>query len=520
MGLSFRGALAASACALSLVALASGSARAESLADAVADAYQTSPSLQQQRAQLRITDEGYVQARAGYRPQASGQVSATWRWSHLGKANCGLINPIPGCDLTPETNSGQALLSLDQPLYTGGRTSARVRSAEAAVLAGREDLRRVENTVMLSVVQAYVNVRRDEQALDIRRENVAVLQRQVDEVRARFDVGEVTRTDVAQSEAQLAAAQSAFAGAQAQLAISRAAYATVVGHSPARLDPEPPFNMFPDTVEQAFATAERNSPSIRGADYAEQSADAQVAEAKAQRLPTINAQANYSTAQPIHPWQTNLFDRELTAGVVLNQPIFSGGQVSSQIRESQERRNIARIDLEQSRRTVTEDISRAWDNLLASRAAIEAGQEQVRAARIAFEGTRAEQQVGLRTTLEVLSAQQVLRDAQLSLINARHDEYLASAGLLQTMGLLEARNLVPNIDQLPGSHAIGQLHHAMGYVPWEDGVAALDSVTTSRHATTLPPPLDAPIATSALPAAAAPAGPGASPEAAPSPRTP
>lgn len=479
------------ACALALMG-AAGGARAESLSEAIRLAYHTNPTLQQQRAQLRYTDEGYVQARAGYRPTADLSASAQWQWQRIGTPTCNVF----GCeDPSPEANNLGATLSVSQPIYTGGRTTARVQSAAAQVLAGREDLRRAEGQLMLSVVQAYVDVRRDEQALAIRKENVAVLQRQVDETRARFDVGEVTRTDVAQSEAQLALAQSELSTAQAQLSISRAAYATVIGQSPGTLEPEPAFKVFPVSVEQAFDTAQQNNPLIRAADYAEQGAGAQVAEARAQRLPTLGLQASYGYDQPLHPFDSGLNTRSFTAGVVLSQPIFSGGVVSSQIRQALEQENIARIQLEQARRTTVEDVSRAWNSLLAARASIQAGQEQVRAARIAFEGTRAEQQVGLRTTLEVLSAEQVLRDSELQLINARHDEYVASATVLNVMGLLEARDLVGDIDLAPGGHAIGQLKHATGYIPGlEEGVSAIDSIGAPKIRK-LPPPVDAPITT-------------------------
>jgi outer membrane protein len=503
MGKSYRAILRAGACALALAGTA-GAARAESLADAIRLAYHTNPSLQQQRAQLRITDETYVQARAGYRPTSNLSASAQWQWQRLGTARCTVFAGVTSCgDQSPENNNLGATLSLNQPIYTGGRTTARVQSAVADILAGREDLRRAEGQLMLNVIQAYVDVRRDEQALAIRKENVAVLQRQVDETRARFDVGEVTRTDVAQSEAQLALAQSQLSTAQAQLAISRAAYASVVGQSPGTLEPEPGFKVFPDNVDQAFDTAQQNGPLIRAADYAEQGAGARVAEARAARLPTVGLQASYGYDQPLHPFDSGLNVRTFTAGVTVSQPIFSGGAVSSQIRQALEQENIARIQLEQARRTTVEDISQAWNRLLAARASISAGEEQVRAARIAFEGTRAEQQVGLRTTLEVLSAEQVLRDSELQLINARHDEYVASATVLNVMGLLEAKDLVADIDLVPGSHAVGQLRHTTGYIPGlEDAVQAIDSIG-APSIRKLPPPVDAPITTGQAAEAAA-----------------
>ena len=486
-------------------------ASAESLADAIALAYQTNPTLQGQRAQQRVTDESYVQARAGFRPTADLRATGTWYWQHY--ATCQILF---GCfsgstgGYNQNYNQLNAQVSVTQPIYTGGRATARMKAAEAQVLAGREQLRQAEAQVMLAVIQAYEDVRRDEQALAIRKDNVAVLQRQVDETRARFEVGEVTRTDVAQSEAQLAAAGALLSSAGAQLASSRAAYASQIGQSPGTLEPEPEFKIFPTTVDEAFDTVEYNNPSIRYAEYAEAAAEAGVAEARAQRMPQLGLQGSYGYEQPIHPWDTSANVRSTTAAVVLSQPLFAGGAVESQIRQYAEQANIARIQLEQSRRTSIQNVSQAWSVLLAAKANIVADEEQVKAARVAFEGTRAEQQAGLRTTLEVLSAQQVLEDAQLSLVNARHDEYVAAAGVLGVMGLLEAKNLVPGIENLPGGHSFEQLKHAPGYVPGiDEAVSTIDSIGSSR-VVRLPPKVDEPMTTG--PADAAPPG------AAPAPR--
>jgi outer membrane protein len=322
-----------------------------------------------------------------------------------------------------------------------------------------------------------------------------VLRRQVEETRARFEVGEVTRTDVAQSEAQLAQGQSDLSAAHAQLALSRASYAAAVGQSPGTLDPEPAFKVFPDNVDQAFDTTAQNSPAIRSADYTLESASALVAEARAGRLPTVQASASFGYFAPINPFNSAFATGTVTTGFTISQPIFSGGLVSSQIRQAIEQENGARISLEGARRTATQNVSTAWNQLLAARAAIAAQTEQVRAARIAFEGSRAEQQVGLRTTLEVLNADLVLRQAELQLVSARHDEYVFSATVLNVMGLLEARDLVADIELQPGSHAVSQLKHATGYVPGvEDAVQALDSIGAAKvHK--LPPPVDAPITT-------------------------
>ena len=481
-------------------AVGTGAANAESLADAITLAYQTNPTLQAQRASLRSTDETYVQARAGYRPTASISANTSFQWQWIGTPQCTVF----GCQAAyTSTNQLSASLNVTQPLYTGGRATARVRAAEASVLAARENLRQEEAQVMGAVIQAYMDVRRDEQALTIRVDNVGVLQRQVDETRARFEVGEVTRTDVAQSEAQLAAAQALLSSAQAELAVSRAGYAATVGQSPTKLEPEPAFKVFPTTIDQAFDTTQENNPAVRAADYNQEGAEANVAEFKAQRMPQISLQGSYGYAQPVSPFDSNLNQRSATVAAVLSQPLFTGGQTSSEIRQAVEQENIARLQYEQTKRTAVQNVSQAWSRLLAARANISADEEQVRAARVAFEGTRAEQQAGLRTTLEVLSAQQVLENAQLDLVNARHDEYIAAATVLSVMGLLEARNLVAGIDQSPGGHSFDQLKHTLGYVPGvEDGVSALDSIG-ARPIDRRPPPVDAPLTTGHAASAAA-----------------
>jgi outer membrane protein len=484
--------------ALALSLAVSSTSRADTLPDALTLAYQTNPSLLAQRAQLRSTDETYVQALAGYRPTANLQGTGYWEWQRFN--SCSVLfgcYSVQGQPFSQSYNYVNGQVQVNQPIFTGGRVTARVKGAEATVLAGREQLRQVENQLMLTVIGAYEDVRRDEQALDIRRDNVGVLQRQVEESRARFEAGEVTRTDVAQSQAQLAAAQALLSSAQANLASDRAAYATVVGQSPTKLANPPPFKVFPKTIDEAFDTVEQNNPSIRIADYNEQATAAQVAEAKAQRLPSIGFQGSYGYEQPISPWSPSQNVRTGTVSVTLQQSLFTGGQIQSQIRQYIEQDNAARVGLEQARRVAVQNVSQAWNVLLAARANIVADEEQVRSAQVAFEGTQAEQQVGLRTTLEVLNAQQVLENAQLSLLGARHDEYVASAQVLNIMGLLEARLLLPGIALDPGGHSFSQLRRTTGYVPGlQEVVSAIDSAG-AKSVVKAPPPADAPITTGA-----------------------
>ena len=464
-----RAGLLAAACAAGLMAGAFSVAQAETLADAIALAYQTNPTLQQQRASARITDEGVVQAKTGFRPTVGGTLDVTGSNTDFAAG---------GADLKQSGSS--ATLSISQPLYTGGRASANLSAAEADVLSAREGLRSVEQSVLVNVVQAYVDVRRDQERLRIAKENVAVLQRQLDESNARFDVGEITRTDVAQSQARLAAAKAGLSSAQAQLEVSRAAYAAVVGQTPGELAPEPSLaGLLPGTVDQAFEAAQTTNPGVTSARYNEQAAAARVAVAKAGYRPTVSARASLGYAADKRSGvgsQFDDYDRTVAGSITASVPIFTGGLTTSQVRAATERENAARGATESAKRTAIQQVSNAWSNLLASRAGLISNEEQVRATRIAFEGVRQEQQVGLRTTLDVLNAQLELSNAELALVSARRDEYVASAVVLQAMGQLDVGKLSSSTAAYDPKVSYDRVTHSVGWVPWEPVIQVIDKV--------------------------------------------
>jgi len=463
-----RAGLLAAACSAGLMAGVFSAAHAETLADAIALAYQTNPTLQQQRASTRITDEGVVQAKTGFRPTIGGELDVTGSNT----------SPHTGADV--KVSGSTATLSISQPLYTGGRASANLSAAEADVLASRESLRAVEQNVLVNVVQAYVDVRRDQERLRIAKENVAVLQRQLDESNARFDVGEITRTDVAQSQARLAAAKAGLSSAQAQLEVSRAAYAAVVGQTPGELAPEPSLaTLLPGSVDQAFEAAQTANPGVTSARYSEEAAAARVAVAKAGYRPTVSARASLGYAADKRSGvgsQFDDYDRTVSGAITASIPIFTGGLTTSQVRAATERENAARSATESAKRTAIQQVSNAWSNLLASRANLVSNEEQVRATRIAFEGVRQEQQVGLRTTLDVLNAQLELSNAELALVGARRDEYVASAVVLQAMGQLGVNKLSASTTAYDPKTSYNRVTHSVGWVPWEPVVQAVDKV--------------------------------------------
>jgi outer membrane protein len=461
--------LPAGACA-GLAMLAS-SASAETLADALAAAYQNNPTLQAQRAQQRAIDEEYVQARSGWRPTLSLSAEAIFDERRVPDAVASFTNPP-----LSRGNEGLAGLIFTQPLWTGGRTAAAVTAANADVLEGRENLRRVENQVMAAVIQAYADVRRDEQSLIVQQQNVESLAGQLKEAQARFDVGEVTRTDVAQAQGRLAASQAQLQSVQAQLAISRANYAAFVGHNPGTLEPEPSLAyLMPGNVDDAFTVAEQNSPVLRAQQFAEQASRARIAAARAERMPNVSVEGRLTFDNgAVDPFEQGTFQRDAQATVTLSLPLFNGGLTTSRIRQAVERNNSDKITVELQRRNVLQTLAQGWNQLLAARANSVITEEQVRATTVAAQGTQEEYRVGLRTTIDVLNAEQERRAAQLNRVSALHDEYVASASVLAAMGRLEARNLIPSQPMYDASANYRRLRVSWGWVPWEVPFGAID----------------------------------------------
>ncbi|WP_068879047.1 TolC family outer membrane protein [Phenylobacterium sp. CCH12-B4] len=511
MSMKLRGRLLAATVCAAVTAGMAAPASAETLADAIALAYQNNPTLQAQRATQRALDESYVQARSGWRPTLSLGASATYSESRVPKlASARDSNGDGQADTFGnygifETNTGRVGLTFNQPIWTGGRVAAAVNAANADVLAGRENLRRIEAQVLAAVIQAYSDTRRDQEALRIRQENVNVLTRQLQESNARFDVGEVTRTDVAQSQARLSQAQALLQSAVAQLAITRANYATLVGQNPGDLAPEPSLAfLLPNDPDEAYKIAEEFNPQLRAQQFTEQASRARVAGARAERMPTVSGQVTFGFDRgPVRPFDSDLYTRGTSAVLSASVPLFSGGLTSSRVRQAVERNNADRITVEGVRRTVLQNVTNFWSQLIAARANISSSDEQVRAARIAAEGTRQEQQVGLRTTIDVLNAEQELRQAELNAVTSRRDEYVAAANVLATMGRLEGRNLVPSVPQYDAAKNFRKLRLTWGWVPWEEGVALVDQFATPYPAPKPgEKPVEAPLAPGLAPAPA------------------
>ena len=463
--------LLAAICTAGIVSGLAAPAFAESLADAIALAYQTNPTLREQRANLRALDETVVQARSGYRPDVSASVNYGISYDRYGTPQGSIFT---GFNDDSRGSSTSAAITLDQPLYTGGRVRSQISAAQADVETGRQNLRTVESNVLSQVIQFYVDVRRDIESQRIADENVAVLQRQLDEARARFEVGEITRTDVAQSEARLAQSEADLANTQAQLSVSRAAYAAVVGQAPGDLAPMPILPGVPADFDSALDVALEDNPGVRAAGWSLRAAEANVAAAKAEYLPSIRATASYGgSANDIDRFGDIADDTQLRAGATLSVPLFTGGLNGSRVAQALERANVAQINVEGERRNTLQAVSSAYAQSISARSTLEAGQEAVRAATVAAEGVRQEAQVGLRTTLDVLNQELELRNAEVTLASARRNEYVAQANLLAAMGRLEGPDLDPTLTRYDPAANYDRVRNR-GALPWDGVIETID----------------------------------------------
>ena len=438
-----------------LAAFAPGAASAESLYDAIALAYQTNPTLRAQRASLRSADEGVVQARAGYGPQVNitGQVGYQDARVQQGAS---LFTSARTTDY--RAGSGSADLSATQPLYTAGSVSAQVRGAGADVLASREALRQAESQVLQQVITAYVDVRRDRETIRILRDEIVALTGEFAETKAKGRLGQVTRTDVAQSEARLLSAQAQLNLAQGRLNVSNAEYLNVVGQSPGELEPEPDLPGLPATADQAFTAADHNNPQLLQAIQAERAAREKVNQAKAAGEGTVSLKFDAAIG-PTLPYQPRLYDQSVTAALVFSKPLFTSGFNSSKVRQALDDDDHAQLAIEVARRGVVQLVAQAWDQLASTQGAQVIEERQVQVQTVAVQGNRVEERVGQRSTIDLLNAELELANARLGLIQSRHDAYVARASLLAAMGLLEARYLTPNVRIYDPAASLRRVEH-------------------------------------------------------------
>jgi outer membrane protein len=413
--------------------LASGErapATAESLREALAATYQTNPRLDAERARLRATDEGVPQAKAGYRPSAAVNAESGYQRTES----------KPGSNTDSAGHTWGYSVSVEQNLFKGFRTTNGVREAEAQVRAGRENLRNVEQQVLLEAVTAYADVLRDQAVVRLREGNVAVLSKDLQAAESRRAVREVTRTDVAQAQARRAKAVSALDLARSNLRTSRAVYERVVGRPANNLsEPAPPSRLLPQSIEDAVKIAEKEHPNVASALHREKAARHSVDRIWGELLPEVKLEASYG--QRFDPSRT--VDEQSSTAITgrLRMPLYEGGETQARVRAAKHT-HVSRLqEIEQARGETQETVIKAWSRLAAARAQMQSDRVQVEAARVALEGVREEEKVGQRTLLDVLNSEQELLDAEVQLVITRRDLIVATFAVLASVGRLNALEL-------------------------------------------------------------------------------
>ena len=426
---------------------------------ALVQAYQNNPQLNAQRASARVTDEAVPQALSGYRPRASVTATLGEQYSDVTtRANSQGINTYARSHATTTPYSGTGTVS--QTLFNGFQTANRTRVAESQVSAAREGLRIMEQTVLLAAATAYMDVLRDTANLEVQRTNVRVLEETLKQTRDRFNVGEVTRTDVAQAEAQLAAGQSAVAASESILNTSRANYRQVVGTEAVNLAPGSPVDRFsPRVLSAAIDNGLSENPNVTSAMYGVDVAHLQVRINEGALFPNLSLQGNVQYASfpqlsIVHQFSTSVIGQ-------LTVPLYQGGGEFSLIRQSKESLSQQRLNLDQVRNQTRQAVVQAWGQVQAAKAQIAAAQSQVASSEVALNGVREEARVGQRTTLDVLNAQQALVNARVQLVTAQHDRVVASYNLLAAVGRLS-----PQVLGLPTSVYDPMVHYQQVRDAW------------------------------------------------------
>jgi outer membrane protein len=418
----------------------------ETLPEALTRVYQNNPQLNAQRAQLRVTDENVPQALSGYRPQLSAGLMAGF---------IGVNNGLPdGSSQSALLRPWMAGVTLTQPLFNGFKTGNSVRQAESQVLSGRQALRAMEQAVFVAAVTAYMNVVADQALVEAQRANVTFLRETMGSTRKAYETGQVTPTDVAQSEARYNRGLAGLNAAEVALASDQATYRQVVGVAPGHLAPaEPVDRLLPKSREDAVALGRREHPVVVGAMHDVDVAQAAIKVAEAALYPTLNAQGAVSRSVQTDTSLTTT--RTDQASVVGNAtlPLYDGGLAASQVRQAKEALGQSRLVLDQVRMQVDAAITTAWVTNEGAKVAIRAAEAEVKAAALALNGVRNEHDLGQRTTLDVLNAQQDLTSARGRLIAAQRDRVVASYTLAASLGRLDHRRLQLNTpDYEPQTH--------------------------------------------------------------------
>ncbi len=427
--------LAAGVALAGLMAAIATPAQADTLREALAQAYVNNPTLLAARAQQRATDENVVIQKADGLPDVRNTTTYTE-----------FLRQSPNSFTAPERNLNSSV-NLSVPIYSGGAVKNGIKAAKERVEAGRADLRGTESALFSQVVAAYMDVLRNEALFDLSANQVQVLSVNVQATSDRFEIGDLTRTDIAQSQSRLSQAEADLESAAANLIGARETYIRLVGEAPDDLQPPPPLPNLPNDAGDAVATALASNPDLIAARERVQAAGYDIEVAGSSRLPTIGLFANGTYSNFFDTLggaiAADLIQEETTAraGVQLTIPLFQGGRPAALRRQAQAR---ALAQYEQAiavERDVIAQTRSAWSSLLAANAIIESSQEAVAAAELSLEGVRAENSIGNRTVLDVLDAEQELLSTRVQLVTARRNAYVAGFSLLAAMGKAEARDL-------------------------------------------------------------------------------
>jgi outer membrane protein len=410
------------------IALGVSSAHADTLVEALAKAYATNPTILAEQAKVRATDEGVSQALAGWRPTVT--------------VNASTGNSLQRSDSTKPDDSyrnpNTENVQLTQPLFRGGRTTASTTQAENNVLAERAKLTSIEQQVLLQVVTAYMNVVQAQSVLELDKANEQRLRRQLDATNQRFQVGELTRTDVAQAQAALSGAIADRTQAEGDLATARTAYHNVVGDEPGDVKAPEEMNDLPAGFDATVSGAIANNPNVLNADYTEKASKANIDVVRGALLPQLSlagtAQHEYDTLTTANHWRNTY-----TLLLQLQIPIYEAGAIYSQLRAAYEtdRQNLQLLD--QARRDARQTAATAWDALATAKARINSLSDQVKSNELALEGVEQEALLGSRTVLDILDAEQALLNAQVSLVRSQHDATIAAYQVRSAVGSLTAQ---------------------------------------------------------------------------------
>jgi outer membrane protein len=436
----------AAAAVLLLACVESTPALADTIEAALVRAYQNNPQLNAQRAQVKSIDENVPQALSGYRPKVLITASAGTQYQDFNTTQGGTSSEIVRTEFAGSNAPRSAGVTVAQTLYNGQQTANKTRAAESQVSGAREGLRVLEQSVLLSAATIYMDYLRDAAIVEVQRSNTRVLEQTLKQTRDRFNVGEVTRTDVAQSEAQLAAGKTQQLTAESNLVTTRANFRRIIGNEPEQLAPGSPVDRFlPATLPASVELGLVQNPNVTAAMYGIDVNYLTVKVNEGALLPTVSVQA--SVQQSYEQILTTFRTFGASAVAQVSIPVYQGGAEYSLIRQSKENLAQQRLTLEVTRDQTRANVVTAWGQLVAGKAQVTSAQSQVTASEIALDGVREEAKAGQRTTLDVLNAQQALVNARVALVTAQHDRVVASYAVLNAVGRLSPQvlNLATNV---------------------------------------------------------------------------